>query len=101
MGFLGEIEQPRPAIIGIRATLHPAGRFQPVEQAHQGDRFDFQHIGRSRLIGAFVAGKMGQHRPLGTGQAELLCPALEIAAQEPGRVVKQEAEGFLWGLHVI
>ena len=56
--------QPDAAILGMGAPLDELRLFQPVEDAGQGDRLDFEDLGQAALPDALVARQMRQHRVL-------------------------------------
>ena len=62
MGLRGEMQQPDAPVLGMGAPLDELRLFQPVEDARQGDRLDFEDLGQAALLDALVARQMRQHR---------------------------------------
>ena len=92
MGLLGEMQQPDAAVLGMGAPLDELRLFQPVEDARQGDRLDFEDLGQAALLDALVARQMRQHRALRAREPEPARILLEALAHQAGHVVQQEAK---------
>ena len=56
---------------------------QAVEQPHQRDRLQLEHVGEIDLGQALVLPQSKQHDPLGAGGPSLLGAVIDIIAQQP------------------
>jgi hypothetical protein len=68
---------------------------EPVENAHQGNRFDVEQFGEAGLMDAFVLREISDGLPLRTRQALMSGPLFESLAQEAGDLVQQKAKRWM------
>ena len=63
-----EMEKPSAAVGRMRVPFDQPQRLQLVDEAAKRDRFDFDKLGKSRLIDALVLREVGQNLPLRSGE---------------------------------
>ncbi|MCY1457665.1 hypothetical protein D9M71_749800 [compost metagenome] len=91
----GEKQQGTTTIGGVVAALDQAALLHFVQQAHQGDRLDFQQVGQAFLMNAFMDGKLRQDLPLRTREVGCACPLFKAFAHQAGDVMEDKAKGGL------
>ena len=100
MGMAGEIELVDAAICGMGPALDKPAYLQPVDEAHQRHGRYLEQVRELGLGDAFVALQPGEDLPLGAREADLLCPLVEVAPQQPRDIGHEEAEA-LFGLRLL
>jgi hypothetical protein len=79
--LLGDVEPPRPAVLGVARPLDQPGFLQPVDDPRQGDRLHIEHFGQFDLAQARKASQPEEHLPLRASHAERRGPAIEGSSQ--------------------
>ena len=80
-------------VIGIGATLDQIKRCEPVEQATDSDRTNFDHFGQFVLPTALHAREIRDGAPLGLRQLQIDRTLGEFGPLDAADVVNQKAEG--------
>ena len=78
----GEEQAVGPPIPGVAAALDKTMFDQPVEQAHQRDRLQFEHVGQIDLGQPLLLAQPEQDNPLRTRRATPLGAVIDIVAQK-------------------
>src|SRR5260370_10719961 len=92
MGLRGEMQQPNATVLGMGAPLDELRLLQPVEDAGQCDRLDFEDLGQSALLDALVAPPMRQHRALRARELQPARIRLEALAHQARHVMQEKAK---------
>ncbi len=85
LAFVGQVQPPSPAILGVAATLDQAALFQPIDDPAQGDRLDIEMIGKLDLTKPRFAPHPSERPPLRTRHAKRRRATIELAPQTVGR----------------
>ena len=93
------MQAPDAAVLRVGPALHHAARFQPVDQAGDGDRLDLQDFGQFLLRQAWLALEPDQDAPLRPGHAVGAGALVGVDAHQPGDVVQQEHQVALEIVH--
>ena len=79
----GQKQPVGAAILRIVPPLEQAMLDQPVEQPHQRDRLQFEHVGEIDLGQALLLAQAKQHDPLRARGAAALGAVIDVVAQQP------------------
>src|SRR5262249_57106785 len=78
----GEEQAIGASVLQIMPTLKQAMLDQAVEEAHQRDRLQLQHVSEIDLGQALVLAQPEQHDPLRAGRPALLGAVVDVVAQQ-------------------
>jgi hypothetical protein len=89
--LVGQNEASGSPVPRLGPPFDPAVLLHAVDLPHQCHRFDFEQIGKARLVDAFIAGKVTQHLALRPGEPEEEQGTLvETTPEQAGDIVDEK-----------